>query len=237
MARHKITVQDASLAELETLGYWYTLSGAVPEDDQSMRDKVREFTEAKRSGLLGSAAGSDPLGRYQRFRELHPNDLYYACTSVLSIRLDNTTIGMLIMGAHVRLWDILLADVDVSAWDYSQPPEQMPPDLVAFMLAALNVAKLHVVAIHPDHQGHGRGKRLVNHALDRAFKGGTTMVYGQFNSNNHDLRLFYSALGFAVLKRGEPLNLTVATGNPRMHFTPYKDETFFVTYFEPPSAA
>lgn len=111
----------------------------------------------------------------------------------------------------------------------------MPSDLLTFMLAALNVAKLHVVAIHPDHQGRGRAKRLANPALARAVKGGTTMVYGQFSGNDHDLRPFYSTLGFTLLKPGEPLSLTVATGNPRIHFTPYNNETFSVTYSEPPS--
>jgi hypothetical protein len=57
MARHKITIQPASEAELANITYWYQKAGLPPVGDTDAGIVNETFRDAHRSGLLGSALG------------------------------------------------------------------------------------------------------------------------------------------------------------------------------------
>jgi GNAT superfamily N-acetyltransferase len=94
----------------------------------------------------------------------------------------------------------------------------------------LVVAKIHALAVHPDRQRKGYGTLLMRDAVNIARCGEMAMLYGQFGPQRN-LRPFYSSLGFDVLSQGEPLNVTMATGQANDYIACPPTETFIVKIF------
>ncbi len=228
-ARHKVSVQEASVPELESLGYWYDLAGHRYTDIDGLITGALRTTEA---GFLGSATGGrSVIDRLHSIDAVPRQDWYWGCTLILSIRVDDQTAGMLVIGAHDRLWKTFGEAAYGPAIHAKVSDEVYDKAEGEFVTTILSSSKLHMVAVDPAHRGRGHGRRLVNSAVDRLVKGGTVMIYGQF-TGDRDLRGYYSSLGFDVLGKGEPLNMALATGKD-IWLTAQPDDTMFVRHFRP----
>ncbi|WP_237082910.1 hypothetical protein [Mycobacteroides abscessus] len=104
MAKHKVTVQQASEAELGSLASWYRMADPeMPhEPDQVLNDR---HVSASRSGVLGSSLGhSDDQALMKCLEYDDLLDQFMARTLVLSARVDGQTVGMLVMGPPSALY-------------------------------------------------------------------------------------------------------------------------------------
>lgn len=232
MARHKVTVQDASIVELASPKRWYDLAGATSTDINGF---VAGAQRAHQAGFLSAAAGPDFDGRLAALGGVARQDWHWACTLVLSLRVDGETAGMLVAGAHQQLWKLWGEHVYGPVATTDAPREVSERSEAAFLATILTTAKLHMVAVDPNQRGHGHGRRLINAAVDRLVKGGTVMIYGQF-TGDRDLTTYYRSLGFDVLAKGARLNMALATGSRDSWIAPQPNETMFVRTFGPPRA-
>lgn len=229
MARHRVTVQEASVPEIESLAFWYELAGHAVTDVEGL---IAGALRAREAGFLGSVTGGrSAIDRLHGLDAIPRKDWYWGCTLILSIRVDSHTAGMLVAGAHDRLWKAMGAASYGPAIHAEASEEVREKAEGEYVATVLSVSKLHMVAVDPGHRGRKHGRRLVNSAVDRLVKGGTVMIYGQF-TGDRDLRKYYSSLGFEVLGKGEPLDMAPATGKA-FSFTPQPDDTFFVRHFNP----
>lgn len=229
MARHRVTVQQASVPELQSLGYWYALAGHTDTDIDGL---VAGTLRATEEGLLGAAIGGrSVIDRLHSLDAISRQDWYWACTLVLSIRVDSATAGMLVIGAHDRFWKRIGEAFYGSAVHAKVSGEVYDKAEGEYLTTILSASKLHMVAVDPAHRGRGHGRRLVNSAVDRLVKGGTVMIYGQF-TGDRDLRKYYSSLGFDVLGKGESLSMALATGRD-FWLGAQPDDTLFVRHFRP----
>ena len=223
MAR-RVTVQEATADDLQSLQYWHDLAGVVEAQPQQA---VQALIAARQRGVLGIATtGKNLKDRWRVLAQLPREDWYWACTVVLALRLDELRIGMLQAGAHYRLWEFLHEAYHGPQSHDIVDPAELERREAAYLASILTMSKLHMVGVSPDQRGRGHGRRLINHLVNRLARGGTRLVYGQFGGDR-DLRGFYESLGFEVLQRGEPLDMTVATGIPHFGLGAQPEDTFF----------
>ncbi|KHO24669.1 hypothetical protein QQ25_02540 [Mycolicibacterium setense] len=160
--------------------------------------------------------------------DLPGSQWYLARMSVRVLRLSEEPIGILVMGPHGRLWSMLNERITLE--DLPDPDSLLSsPAFVNLTATALSMAKIHVIAVHPDQQNRGHGRRLLREAVRIGGVDGVTMLYGQFDSHRHHLRQFYMGGGFEVLEAGAPLSLYPATGKAEDVMVPQPTETYFYT--------
>jgi len=202
----KFTIQDASGAELDDLAPWYALAAAYCGDGFG-----EELGDARRSGLLGAAmrgGGEHAQATIGRYRTMF--DSLCARTVVLSARVRGRTAGMIVIGPN----PVML---------------RQGPQYNGFNIAVLlNVAKLHMVAVDPEYQKAGIGSRLIEVGTQIARQSGYQGLYGEFDSTRTHLAAFYQRLGFAVLDRGELLDLTAMMGTQTLVTTAEPTDQFGV---------
>lgn len=218
---NRIAVTEPAAEDFDQLPFWYDLAGIDNEDYSA---EIDGFTCALQDGYLGAAVGKPGGGNLATLIDLDHSRWYYARTSVRVLRLNGEPIGILIMGAHWRLWEMMkkrgahLAGATVDGFPLGE---------VDFMIAAMAMAKLHVLAVHPDQHGRGHGRRLIREAFKISKADRLSMLYGQFRSDRPHLRKFYTAAGFTVLDPGEPMPLYMATGTEGDLLTVEPTETTF----------
>ncbi len=104
---NRIAVTEPAAEDFEQLPFWYCLVGIDQEDYSS---EIDGFTSALQDGYLGAAVGKPGKPGRDKFATLMDLDqsrAYYARTSVRVLRLNGEPIGILIMGAHWRLWEMM----------------------------------------------------------------------------------------------------------------------------------
>jgi hypothetical protein len=100
----RVTVQEATVNDIESLNHWNDLAGVV----EPRSEFVDALIAARHRGVLGAAtAGKRLLDRLKVLYEVLRDDWHWACTVVLSLRLDDMQAGMLQAGAHHRLCKFL----------------------------------------------------------------------------------------------------------------------------------
>ncbi|MDT5053993.1 MAG: hypothetical protein QOF66_2359 [Mycobacterium sp.] len=97
MARHKITIQPASEAELANITHWYQETGLPPVGDTDAGIVNATFRDAHRSGLLGSALGRGVARATVMPLHPQPHETLLTRSCATSSRLDGHTIGMLVV--------------------------------------------------------------------------------------------------------------------------------------------
>lgn len=203
---NRIAVTEPAAEDFEQLPFWYDLVGIDQEDYSS---EIDGFAAALQGGYLGAAVGKPGRDKFATLMDLDQSRAYYARTSVRVLRLNGEPIGILIMGAHWRLWEMMK---ERGAHLAGATVDGFPRGEVDFIIAAMAMAKLHVLAVRPDQHGRGHGRRLIREAFKICKADQLSMLYGQFRSDRPHLRKFYTAAGFAVLDPGEPMPLYMATG-------------------------
>ncbi|CAA0126547.1 Uncharacterised protein [Mycolicibacterium vanbaalenii] len=220
---NRIAVTEPAAEDFEQLPFWYGLAGV---DQKDYSAEIHGFTSALQDGYLGVAVGKPGRGNVETLLDLDQSRWYYARTSARVLRLNGEPIGMLIMGAHWRLWEMMKKR---GAHLTGATIDGFPLGEVDFMIAAMAMAKLHVLAVHPDQHGRGHGRRLIREALKIGKADRLSMLYGQFRSDRPHLRKFYTAAGFTVLDPGEPMPLYMATGTEGDLLVVESTETIFWT--------
>ncbi|MFF5293052.1 GNAT family N-acetyltransferase [Paractinoplanes globisporus] len=80
-------------------------------------------------------------------------------------------------------------------------------------VAAKTVVKIKAVAVAPDARGAGVGSALIDQCLAVYTQLGWRLIYGQIDADS-TLDVYYSRLGFAVLDRGQGIDLDDLLGFP-----------------------
>lgn len=197
MAKHKVTVQQASEAELGSLASWYRMADPeMPhEPDQVLNDR---HVSASRSGVLGSSLGhSDDQALMKCLEYDDLLDQFMARTLVLSARVDGQTVGMLVMGPPSALYVKMMKRI---------PPTEQELIQRVHLGIVFGLSKLDVVCVAPENRGRGLGARLVRHTIGIARESAVMQIYGQFREEDA-LKPFYEKLGFEVCSPGETLRV------------------------------
>jgi GNAT superfamily N-acetyltransferase len=213
----------AALADFHLLPMWYELAGVACEADDAV-DDVAAYQEALTAGVLGAAVGNNLRKNLETLISLEQSRWHLVRMAVRVLKLNGEQIGIVIMGSHQRLWQLLGERMS------SEPiptKGEISPGFMNYMATILSVAKIHVVAVHPDHRGRGHGARLLRHARSIATSDGLTMLYGQFSANRPRLQEFYTSNGFQVLAPGAPLAIGRATGRREDFLAGPHTERFF----------
>jgi ribosomal protein S18 acetylase RimI-like enzyme len=221
MSSHKLRIEAAGADDLAALPFWYDLAGVEYAD---RTEEVDQFGEALAGGYLSAAVGNPNRGNLRAMTQLKSSQWYHARMSVRVLKLDGESAGMLVMGAHGRLWAMLHERM---AEEPPVGPDELSPAEQNFFVTAVSMAKIHVVAVRPDQQGRGHGRRLLREAVRIGKLDELTMLYGMFDSGRAQLGKFYGDCGFRVLAPGEPLTLFPATGKATDVMVPRPHETYF----------
>ncbi|BBN47286.1 hypothetical protein MINTM019_34840 [Mycobacterium paraintracellulare] len=205
VARKKIGIQDASIAEIEDLERWQILAGIGPGSALG-----EDLAEAKESGVLSHAlrGGIKHARSINQYANMF--DSLCARTLVLSARSGAKTVGLLLLGPPPALL---------------QRGPQFNGQNAAFLF---HVAKLGVLAVDPTVHGTGIGSRLVRVGTDIARQSGYLVLYGEFHADRPALPTFYERCGFEVLETDQALNLTEVMGFPTL-IKPTGSDRLFVT--------
>lgn len=142
--KHTVTVQPASITELNTLGRWYPMTGDTHTDVDAF---IEHAARTHEGGILGSATGPSLDARIRTLMDVPVDDWVWACTLVLSLRVDGQTAGMLVIGAHqhfMQWWSTELygPQATTATSEYDRMLTQSN-----FMLPLLITAKLQMVAV------------------------------------------------------------------------------------------
>lgn len=235
MAKHAVTLGLANDQELGSLPHWYQLAGVESESEARDVAGVRRVLDAHAAGYLGAATGNTFKENLAKLVELPMDWWFLARTRIVALRVDGTAAGVLVMGAHQRLWDHLATETVLDWGRAGMPgePEAWPEDVKKFLTAVMSVDKLHLVAVAAEQRGRGHGRRLVKHGLAMAHAGRSVMLYGQLRGPDAaTLAAFYSRLGFNVLAENQPLDVFMATGTIGDYMQPAPGERYFVKYLE-----
>jgi ribosomal-protein-alanine N-acetyltransferase len=80
---------------------------------------------------------------------------------------------------------------------------QMSRDVIGHGVLSIAAGEAHLlnVCVRRDEQGHGYGRQLVRHMLDRALARGADVVFLEVRPSNHVAGALYESLGFNEIGR------------------------------------
>ncbi|WP_094287300.1 GNAT family N-acetyltransferase [Mycobacterium lehmannii] len=204
--RNRVTIGAPRAEDFDKLPTWFTQAGVASNDPDA---EAARYRGALTDGYLGVATAAGFQNNLRTVEQLPNTQWAFARLMVRVLRLNDTAIGAVIMGSHVRLWELLGTRMNGASLDLVNPT----PESMNYMIGVLKVAKIHLLAVDPDQQGRGHGGRLLRSALDVATRDGLVTVYGQFSADRPHLAGFYERAGFTIGDPGEPMSLTIITGN------------------------
>jgi GNAT superfamily N-acetyltransferase len=202
MGRNVLRIEaPSSAADFDLLPMWHAMAG-VDSDSAADADNYRKALE---EGCLGVASDQGYKKNLAALQSLNTEQQFYARTAVRLLTFNGEQVGILVMGAHSLLWELL---AKLAAAETTPTMERIARSTATI----LTWAKIHLVAVHPDHRGRGHGARLLRQAKAIAARDGLMTMYGQFSADRTELARFYTAGGFTVLEPGAPLPIRMVTG-------------------------